>query len=96
MKLDKQKELETLKQYCYNYINQQYGLKNDYIKKTRITKHGLYIYGHRVYAPGYSEVYTIYTFINWYDSNDYEHIKALLDHFVLDCKRLKDFDMGVV
>ena len=30
------KELEDLKQYCIEYINTNYGIKNDYIKKTRI------------------------------------------------------------
>lgn len=88
----KRKELEQLKDYCKKYIEKMYGLKNDYIKKTKITKNGLFIYGHKVYAPGYNEIYTIYTFINWYDCNDFEHIGDLLDHFVLDCKRLRDYE----
>lgn len=88
--MNKRKELEELKEYCKNYINREYGLKNNYIRKTRITKNGLFIYGHKVYAPAYNEIYDIYTFINWYDSNDYQHITDLLDHFVLDCKRLKE------
>lgn len=88
--MNKRKELEELKEYCKNYINREYGLKNNYIRKTRITKNGLFIYGHKVYAPRYNEIYDIYTFINWYDSNDYQHITDLLDHFVLDCKRLKE------
>ena len=83
-------DLKQLKDYCYNYIERKYGTEQSYIKKSRITKHGLYLYGHKVYAPGYSMYYDIYTFINWYDSNDYEHITNLLDHFVLDCKRLKE------
>ena len=85
------KELEDLKQYCIDYINTNYGVKNDYIKKTRITKNGLFIYGHKVYAPAYSIVYDIYTFISWYDSNDYSYINDMLEHFVLDCKRLKEY-----
>ncbi len=83
-------ELEELKKYCYKYIEREHGTQQNYIKKTRITKNGLFIYGHKVYAPGYSLYYDIFTFISWYDSNDYEHINALLDHFVLDCKRLKE------
>ena len=83
-------DLEELKDYCYKYIEKEYGRKQDYIKRTRITKNGLFIYGHKCYAPGYNLVYTIYTFISWYDSNDYEHINNMLDHFVLDCKRLKE------
>lgn len=89
--LKRKQELEDLKEYCINYINRQYGLKNDYIKKTKITKNGLFVYGHKVYAPYYNEVYTIYTFISWYDSNDYEYITNMLDHFVLDCKRLNEY-----
>lgn len=81
------KELEMLKEYCYSYLQKNYGIKNDYIKKTRITKNGLFIYGHKVPSPMYG-VYQVYTFINWYDSNDYEFINNMLEHFVLDCKRL--------
>ena len=84
------KELEELKDYCYKYIEREYGKKQNYIKKTRITKNGLFIYGHKVYAPGYNRYYDIYTFINWYNSNDYEFITNMLDYFVLDCKRLRE------
>lgn len=84
------KDLEILKDYCYNYIEREYGKRQNYIRKTRITKYGLFIYGHKVYAPILSEKYTIYTFINWYDSNDFEHIQNMLDHFVLDCQRLRE------
>lgn len=63
---------------------------DNYIKKTKITKNGLFIYGHKVYAPILNDTYTIYTFISWYDANDYEHIRLTLDHFVLDSKRLKE------
>ena len=90
--MNKKKEIEELKKYCYKYIEREYGRKNNYIRKTRITKNGLFIYGHKVYAPGYNEIYDIYTFINWYDSNDYQHITDLLEHFVLDCKRLRECD----
>jgi hypothetical protein len=88
--MNKRKELEELKDYCKNYVNIKYGKENNYIRKTRITKKGLFIYGHKVYAPEYNEVYDIYTFINWYSSNDLVHVVSLLDHFVLDCKRLKE------
>jgi len=88
--MNKEKDLKELKQYCIDYINTNYGIKNNYIRKTRITKNGLFIYGHKVYAPGYCLTYTIYTFINWFDSNNYEHIQNLLENFVLDCKRLKE------
>ena len=86
------KDLEELKDYCYKYIEREYGTKQNYIRKTRITKHGLFIYGHKVYAPILSEKYTIYTFINWYDSNDYNFINNMLEQFVLDCERLKECD----
>ena len=85
------KELENLKEYCINYVNTQYGVKNDFIRRTKITKNGLFIYGHKVYAPGYSRIYDIYTFISWYDSNDYSYINDMLEHFVLDCKRLREY-----
>ena len=83
-------DLKQLKDYCYKYIEREYGKRQNYIKRTRITKNGLFIYGHKVYAPGYSLYYDIYTFINWYDNNNYEFINSLLDNFVLDCKRLKE------
>lgn len=86
----KNKILEELKKYCIDYIKKQYGEKNEYIKKTRITKNGLFIYGHDVYAPAFDETYTIYTFINWYDDNNFDFINSMLDNFVLDCKRLKE------
>lgn len=86
----KNKILEDLKKYCIDYIKKQYGEKNKYIKKTRITKNGLFIYGHNVYAPAINETYTIYTFINWYDVNNFDFINTILDNFVLDCKRLKE------
>ncbi len=86
----KNKILEELKKYCIDYIKKQYGEKNEYIKKTRITKNGLFIYGHDVYAPAFNETYTIYTFINWYDDNNFDFINSMLDNFVLDCKRLKE------
>lgn len=86
----KNKILEDLKKYCIDYIKKQYGEKNEYIKKTRTTKNGLFIYGHKVYAPAFNEIYTIYTFINWYDINNFDFINSMLDNFVLDCKRLKE------
>ena len=86
----KNKILEDLKKYCIDYIKKQYGEKNEYIKKTRITKNGLFIYGHNVYAPAFNETYTIYTFINCYDVNNFDFINTMIDNFVLDCKRLKE------
>lgn len=88
--MDIKKELEDLRDYCYKYIEREYGRKQNYIRKTRITKNGLFIYGHKVYAPAYSLKYTIYEYISWYDSNDYEHINSILEHFVLDNKRLNE------
>ena len=82
------KELEDLKDYCYKYIEREYGRRQNYIRRTRITKNGLFVYGHKVYAPGYNLYYDIYTFINWYDSTNYQHIQDLLDNFVLDNNRL--------
>lgn len=87
-------ELTELKEYCYKYIKIKYGENNNYIKSTRITKNGLFIYGHKVFAPGFSIVYDIYTFISWYSTNDYQYIHDTLDHFVLDCKRLKEYKKG--
>lgn len=84
------KNLQELKDYCYKYVEREYGAKQNYIKRTRITNNGLFLYGHKVYAPGYNLTYTIYTFISWYDSNDYEYITNMLEHFILDCKRLRE------
>lgn len=88
--MEKRKELEELKEYCKKYIEREYGRKNNYIRKTRITKNGLFIYGHKVYAPGYNEIYDIHTYISWYENNNYNYINELLDTFVLDCKRLRE------
>lgn len=85
----KKLELEYLKKYCKDYIDKYYGVKNNYIRSMRITKNGLFIYGHNVYSPLYGK-YKIYTFINWYDSDNYNFIQSMLDNFVLDCKRLKE------
>lgn len=84
------KELNILKEYCKNYINKNYGVKNNYIRSMKTSKNGLFIYGHKVYAPGYSIKYTIHTYISWYELNNYEFINSLLDTFVLDCNRLKE------
>ncbi len=84
------KDLQDLKDYCYKYVEREYGKKQNYIKRTRITNNGLFLYGHKVYAPGYNLTYTIYTFISWYDSNDYEYITNMLEHFISDCKRLRE------
>lgn len=89
--MENKKELEELKQYCYDYIKRKYGERQNYIKKTRITKYGLFIYGHKVYTPGYNMIYTINTFINFYDSNNYNFINDMLDNFVLDCQRLNEY-----
>ena len=85
-------ELEQLKDYCYKYVEREYGKRQNYIRKTKITKNGLFVYGHKVYAPILSDYYTIYTFINFYDSNNYEFINSMLDNFVLDCQRLRESD----
>ena len=83
------KDLEYLKDYCYNYIERNYGKKQNYIRKTRITKNGLFIYGHKVQSPIVG-TYTIQTYISWYDSSHYKYIDDMLDYFVLDCDRLKE------
>lgn len=88
--MDKINDIKKIKEYCYKYIERVYGTKQNYIRKTKATKNGLFIYGHRVYAPGYCETYTIHTYISWYDSDNYNFINDLLDSFVLDCKRLKE------
>lgn len=85
-----QKDLKDLKEYCKNYIAREYGRQNNYIKSMRVSKNGLFIYGHKVYAPGYSIIYKIHTYIAWYESNNYEYINTLLDNFVLDSKRLRE------
>lgn len=84
-----EKEIKELKEYCYKYLERNYDTK-DYIKRTKITKNGLFIYGHKVYDYKYDYTYTIYTFINKYDCKYYEYINSLLDHFVIDCKRLRE------
>jgi len=86
------KDLEELKKYVKNYMVKTYGEKNNYIKSMKTTKNGLFIYGHNVYAPGYSLKYKIHTYISWYENNNYQFINDLLDTFVLDCKRLKECD----
>lgn len=85
-------ELEQLKDYCYKYVEREYGKRQNYIRKTKITKNGLFVYGHKVYAPILNDKYTIFTFISWYDNNNYEFINSLLDNFVLDCQRLTESD----
>ena len=89
MEQRKKEELEYLKEYCYKYLEREYGKRQNYIRKTKITNEGLYIFGHDVDPPCY-EKYTINVFINWYDSNDYEFINYLLDHFILECKRIRE------
>lgn len=86
------KDLEDLKEYVKKYMWWKYGHNKTYIKSMRATKNGLFIYGHKVYAPGYSLKYTIHTYISWYNSNCYNFINDLLDTFVLDCERLKECD----
>lgn len=88
--MERRKDIEEIKDYCYKYIEREYGKKQNYIKKTRATKNGLFIYGHKVYAPAYCLTYDIHTYISWYDSNNYGFINDLLDNFVLDCQRLKE------
>ena len=85
-------DINMLKKYCKEYIEKQYGVKSNYIRGMKATKNGLFIYGHKVYAPGYSLVYKIHTYISWYESNNYSFINDLLDNFVLDCNRLKECD----
>ena len=84
------KDIETIKEYCYNYIKRQYGEKQNYIRNMKATKNGLFIYGHKVYAPGYNLYYKVHTYISWYESNNFSFINDLLDNFVLDCRRLKE------
>ena len=88
--MDIKKEIEDLKDYCYKYIEREDGRKQNYIRGMKATKNGLFIYGHKVYAPGYSLYYKIHTYISWYESNNYSFINDLLDMFVLDCNRLRE------
>ena len=90
--MNKNQDIERIKEYCKQYMERQYGLKNDYIRGFRKSKNGLFIYGHKVYAPVYNIIYKIHTYISWYESNNYEYINTLLDNFVLDCKRLRESD----
>ena len=83
-------DLQKLKEYCYNYIEREYGKKQNYIRKSRITKNGLFLYGHKCYAPAYNMFYDVYTYISWIDCDNYNHIINLLENFVNDCKRLKE------
>lgn len=86
------KDLEDLKEYVKRYMARMYGEKNNYIRGMKTSKNGLFIYGHKVYAPGYCLTYKVHTYISWYESNNYSFINDLLDMFVLDCKRLKECD----
>lgn len=70
-------ELNELKKYCYDYIKEKYGEKQNYIRKTRITKNGLFIYGC---------IFYIYTFISRYDSSHRVYVNETLDYFVEECK----------
>lgn len=84
------KDLEQLKKYVKCYITRNYGEKCNYIRGMKTSKNGLFIYGHKVYAPGYGIKYKIHTYISWYESNNYSFINDLLEQFVLDCQRLKE------
>lgn len=55
-----------------------------YIRKTRITKNGLFIYGDK-YVTSSGDTYPIYTYISKEDINETNHILDLLDSFV-DCE----------
>lgn len=88
--MNTKKDIEELKKYCTKYIENKEGKNNNFIKKMRATKNGLFIYGHKVYAPGYNFTYTIYSFINWYESGHYSYLNDMLDYFIADCKRLKE------
>lgn len=88
--MNKRDDIEAIKEYCIKYLNTYYGINNNYIRGTRTTKNGLFLYGHKVYAPGYSLTYKIETYISWYESNNYQYINELLDQFVLDSKRLRE------
>lgn len=61
--------MEKLKKYCYEYITEKYG--KDYIKTSRITKNGLFLYGKN----------KKYTFISKYDKENKEYINDLLEIF---------------
>jgi len=89
--MEKTKDIKELKDYITKYVNTQYGVKKDYIKGFRATKNGLFVYGHKVYAPGYNLVYDIHTYISWYESNNYSFIQDLIDTFVNDCERLTEY-----
>ncbi len=84
------KDLEDLKEYVKKYMWWKYGDNGNFVKSMKTTKNGLFIYGHKVYAPGYSITYKIHTYISWYESNNYSFINDLLDNFVLDCQRLRE------
>ena len=86
------KDLKELKEYCKQYIETQYGKNNNYITSMKSSKNGLFIYGHKVYAPGYNLTYKIHTYISWYENNNYKYINELLDNFILDHNRLKLVD----
>ena len=73
-------DLKQLKDYCYNYIEREYGKRQNYIRRTRITKNGLFIYGHKVYAPGYSLYYDIYTFGDAQLYFSYQRLDSTLDN----------------
>lgn len=84
--------LMELKDYCKKYVSDKYGKDNNYIRRTRITRNGLFIYGHRVYAPNFNGYFPIQTYISQYDVDNKDYINDLLDLFVLDCQRLKESD----
>lgn len=63
-----------------------------YIKKTRITKNGLFIYGDK-YKTSSGDVYPIYTYISKVDIHETNYILDILDAFV-DCEErlVKDYE----
>ena len=58
-----------------------------YIKKTIITKNGLFIYGDK-YKTSSGDVFPIYTYISKIDINETSYVLDLLDAFVDNEERL--------
>lgn len=58
-----------------------------YIKKTKITKNGLFIYGDK-YKTSSGVIYPIYTYISKVDINETNYIVDLLESFIDEEERL--------
>ena len=85
----KKQELKNLKAYCINYIEKKSPYKCQYLKTTRISKNGVFIYGKKYYTPRFFQVYNAYTYISYEEKYNVDYVNGLLDTFIEECKNLE-------